>query len=267
MNFFDIIDYPFMLRALSGGVILAILLGSLGIFVGIRKMAFFADGIAHASLAGIAIGILAGIFPLGIAILWGLLVAVAIFILERKTHLSSDTLIGILFTGSMALGVVLMSITKGYQPELISFLFGNILSVTTTDLWIIFVLGALILSWLVHARRSLLFISLSEESAKVHGIKVDWNLFIFYLALALSVVLSVKIFGIVLVAALLILPSALARLFAVSFRNYFWMSIIFSELVVLSGLITSFIYDIPSGATIVLVGTVLFMLSSFVKTT
>ncbi|MFH2062928.1 MAG: metal ABC transporter permease [bacterium] len=258
----ELLTYPFMQRALLAGAMLALLLSTLGIFVTVRRMSFFGDGIAHASLAGIAIAILAGVSPLPVALAWAVAVALAVWWLERSTRLSSDTLIGILFTASMALGVVLMSFTNGYQPELVSFLFGSILAVRPTDLTYIMSIGSAVLIWLLLSLRQLTYMSLSEDQAKVSGLPVRIQTVTLYVALALATVLGVKILGIVLVSALLILPPAISRLLSSTFRGHLLMSVAMAELMVLLGLSLSFRYDLPSGATIILAGTAMFVLAA-----
>jgi len=258
----EMLQFPFRQRALIAGAMLALLLSILGIFVTVRRMAFFGDGIAHASLAGIAIAILVGVSPLPVALAWAAAVALAVWWLERSTRLSSDTLIGILFTASMALGVVLMSFTRGYQPELVSFLFGSILSVRSIDLTYILAIGAVILTWLLLSFRHLTYMSLSEDQAIVSGIPVRLQTVILYVALALATVLGVKILGIILVSALLILPPAASRLLSSNFRGHVVMSVVMSELMVLLGLAVSCLYDLPSGATIILTGTAIFLLTA-----
>ncbi|HCC21986.1 TPA: manganese transporter [Candidatus Uhrbacteria bacterium] len=260
MLLLEILHFPFMQRALLAGAMLALILSILGIFVTVRRMAFFGDGIAHASLAGIAIALLVGVSPLPIALAWAAVVALAVWWLERSTKLSSDTLIGILFTASMALGVVLMSFTRGYQPELVSFLFGSILSVRAIDLTYILIIGVIILAWLLLSFRQLTYMSLSEDQAIVSGVPVRLQTIILYVALALATVLGVKILGIILVSALLILPPAASRLLSSNFRGHIVMSIVMSELMVLLGLSISYLYDLPSGATIILTGTSIFLL-------
>ena len=260
MLLLEILHFPFMQRALLAGAMLALILSILGIFVTVRRMAVFGDGIAHASLAGIAIALLVGVSPLPIALAWAAVVALAVWWLERSTKLSSDTLIGILFTASMALGVVLMSFTRGYQPELVSFLFGSILSVRAIDLTYILIIGVIILAWLLLSFRQLTYMSLSEDQAIVSGVPVRLQTIILYVALALATVLGVKILGIILVSALLILPPAASRLLSSNFRGHIVMSIVMSELMVLLGLSISYLYDLPSGATIILTGTSIFLL-------
>lgn len=254
-----------MQRALIAGAILGVLLASLGVIATLRKMAFFGEGIAHASLAGISIAIIAGSSPLLIALLWAIGIALLIFYFERSTKLPSDTVIGILFTASMALGVIIMSFTQGYQPELLTFLFGSILTVTTGDVIVISIVGTIIMIWFLAFIKQITFMSLSEESAQVSGIKTKIHTLLFYVALAIATVLGVKILGIILVSALIVLPPATSRMLSHSFSSYFAISIIVSEIVMISGLIFSYIFDLPSGATIVLTGTMLFLIAALMR--
>lgn len=258
----EMFSYPFMQRAFVSGALLGVLLAALGVFVTVRKMSFFGDGIAHSSLAGIAVAMLAGLAPLPVALVWALLVALLIWRLERSTRLPSDTLIGVFFTASMALGVVLMSFTRGYQPELLSFLFGSILTIQPGDLLVTAALSLVIMGWLILSFRSLTYMSLVEDSAAVAGTDVRGQTAALYVALALATVLGVKILGVILVSALIILPTASGRMLASSFRTYVAGSLLLSEVMILTGLTVSYRYDLPSGATIVLVGTLIFFLAA-----
>jgi len=256
----DLLQFPFLQRAVMASVMIAPMLASLGVFVTLRGMALFGEGIAHASLAGIAIAVLAGVAPLPVALAWAIFVALALFWFERKTRLSSDTLIGIAFTASMALGVVLMSLTKGYQPELITYLFGNILAIGMADVYAIaglfFVMGI----WLLKVFRPLTLLSLSEETAAVAGIRTQRHTLVLYVMLAIATVLGVKILGIILISALLIIPPASSRLMTGTFKSYFFVAVALSEVAVLAGLYLSYQFNLPSGASIVLVSTALFFL-------
>jgi len=262
MALLQMFSYPFMQRAFLAGAMLAVLLAGLGIFVTLRRMAFFGDGIAHSSLAGIAIAVLAGLAPLPVALVWAVIVALFIFWFERSTKLASDTLIGIFFTASMALGVVLMSFTHGYQPELVSYLFGSILSIQAGDLAIIACLTLAIGGWLIAASRSLIYMSLAPEPAEVAGVPVNRNTLILYVGLAAATVLGVKILGIILISALLVLPSAAGLMLTSSFRGYLFLSLLIAEVMMFAGLALSFLYDLPSGATVILLGTALFFLAA-----
>ena len=261
----EILAAPFMVRALLSGILLAPVMAALGIFATLRKMSFFGDGIAHASLAGIAIAIVAGFSPLPVALAWSLLVALLVFRLERTTKLPSDTLIGILFTASLSIGVIIMSFTHGYQPELVTYMFGSILAIKNSDLTIIAVAAVILLAWIKSSSRQLTYMSLSQESAEVSGVRTERLTAMLYIALAVAIVLGVKILGIILVSALLILPPATARLLTRTFKGYAMLSIALSELTMLTGLVFSYIFDLPSGATIVLSGAALFFLAAITR--
>lgn len=256
---FDILSYPFMQRAILAGVVLAALLAWMGVFVIMKKMSFFSDGIAHASLAGIAVGVLAGIHPLTTALLFSVVFSLIIYVLEKKTTLSSDAIIGMLFTSGMALGVVLISLKGGYQPDLVSFLFGNILAIKSTDLIIISLLSALIIIFLIYNHKNITLMAFDTDTAYMAGIKVDALQITFYIMMAVSVVLGLKILGIILVSALIIIPASTAKLLSRSFKGLIVQSIIISEAVVLVGITLSYYFDSPTGPVIVLVGTGVFL--------
>lgn len=266
MILLELFSYPFMQRALLAGLVLGLLIPAIGVIASLRKMTFFGEGVAHASLAGVAIAILAGLAPLPAAIIWSLLFATFIFVLERSTRLPTDTLIGILFTASMALGVIIIQALPGYQPELLSYLFGSILTIKTSDLLIISLTALPILIWLWRFLPSLTYTALSEECAAVSGINTKLQSYLFYLALAVTAVLGVKILGIILVPALLVLPTATSRLLTRNFRQYVILSIILGEFFIFLGLVFSFFLDTPSGATIVLTATAGFLLATLTQT-
>jgi ABC-type Mn2+/Zn2+ transport system permease subunit len=261
----DLFLYPFMQRAFLAGAMIAAVLACLGVFVTLRRMAFFGDGVAHASLAGIAIALLAGVSPLPIAMVWAVGIAVYIWRLERSTRLPPDTVVGIFFTASMALGVIIMSFTNGYQPDLISYLFGSILSIRNSDVVFIAMVTVSILAWVAVTYKQLVLMSLSEETAAVAGVSIAKQTLALYVTLAIATVLGVKILGIVLVSALLILPPATSRLFTKNFKDFFSWSVFVAEIMVLCGLAASYQFDLPSGASIVLVGTIIFFLVAWLK--
>jgi len=242
------------------GIFLAVLLGFLGVFAVLKKMSFFGDGIAHASLAGIAIGLIASWNPLWTAIIYAVVIAILIYFLEKRTKLSVDAIIGILFTASLAIGVILISTQKGYQPELISFLFGNILSVSLYELIVMIVFSVFIVLFLAIFYKKLSLIAFDKEGAYLAGINVGLFEILFNIFLAIAIVLGVKILGIILVSALLIIPASIGKIISKSFRGLVFWSIIVGEVTVILGLILSYIFDLPSGAVIVLCGAVIFVL-------
>lgn len=261
----DLFSLPFMQRAIIAGVVLGFVLAFLGVFVTLKRMSFLGDGLAHATLAGVALGILVGVNPLWFALLVSILAVTAIYFLERKTNISSDAIIGLIFTSGMALGVVLLALKPGFQPDLISFLFGNILTINSTDLVFISVFSILIIAFLVAFYKSLTLLILDRESASLLKRNIDFLEFLFYIFLSIAIVLGIKMLGIILISALLIIPTSIAKIFSRSFRSLIVNSIVMSELIVLLGLLFSYFFDLPTGAVIILVGMVIFFVTIFVK--
>lgn len=255
-----------MIRALVSGAFISVLLGWLGSFVVTRRMSFIGDGIAHASLAGIALALLLGWAPIPVAVAMAALMAALIYFLEKKTELSGDMAIAIIFTTGMAIGVILLHFYQGYQPELISYLFGNILTINTYDMWNIILIGTVILACLAIFYRRILFSTFDPVGSYLAGIRPWIYDLLLYVSVAVAIVLSIKLVGIILVSALLVTPSAIAKLFSRSFKGFVVLSASLSAVIVLLGLVCSYIFNLPSGATIVLSGTVLFLLSLAFKT-
>lgn len=253
-------EFPFMQRALIAGIALGLVLPFLGVFVTLRRMSFFGDGIAHATLAGIAIGIAAGLSPFAMALCIGILFGIAVFLLERKTNISSDALIGVLFAGGLAFGIVLISRQRGYQPELLSFLFGSILSIGVQDLVLITAVAAVIFVFLVKVLRQFTLLALDRDAAWLSGVRTELMDFMFYVTVSVTIVLGVKLLGIILVSALLIIPPTIAKMIVPSFRALVIGSIVAGEVLIVAGLMLSYLLDTPSGATIVLAGVVAFFL-------
>lgn len=256
----EIFAFPFMQRALIAGIFLGALLAVLGIFVVLKRMAFFSDGIAHASLAGVAIGVLAEINPLLVAIGFAAGIGAAISWLERKTRIATDAIIGLMFTSGMALGVILLALKKGYQPELVSFLFGNILSLSWNEIIIIVLFTLVMVIFLLSQYKKIALMILNRDIAYVNGIPTAVYETLLYVMIAISVVLGIKLLGIVLVSALLIIPVSTAKLFATSFKQLIIWSVAISECIVLIGMILSVILNLPTGAVMVLCGTILFFI-------
>jgi zinc transport system permease protein len=256
----ELLSQPFVQRAMLAGIFSGALLAILGIFVALRKMAFFSDGIAHTSLAGVAVALLLGQQPLVWAVGVGVVFAVLIYLLEKKTDIAPDSLIGILFTSSLALGVVLMHFKHGYQPDLLSFLFGNILTIRSSELRVIVPVSAAIGFFIVASYRKYLFICLNEELSRIAGMWPELHKIGLYIMLAVASILAIKMFGIILVSALLILPVSFGKLFAGSAKSLLAISIIYAEAVVVAGMLLSLVLDLPTGATIVLTGTAVFII-------
>jgi zinc transport system permease protein len=257
----ELLQLPFMQRAILAGVVLGVLLAYLGIFVTLQKMAFFSDGIAHAALAGAAIGLLTSFSPLLSALIFSMFLAGLIYWLEKKSSLSSDSIIGILFTSGMALGIILISLRRGYQPELLGYLFGNILAIRRQDLILIVVLSLLIMAFILSQKRKLTLLALDREMAYMAGINPDFYQLLLYIMLAAALVLGIRVLGIILVSAILIIPVSAARLLSRSFKSLVLWTVLISEGVMIGGLLLSYYLNLPSGAVIVLTGSMFFALA------
>ncbi|MHB8867765.1 MAG: metal ABC transporter permease [Thermoleophilia bacterium] len=253
------LQYPFMQRALAAGLVIGFLCAVVGVYVTLRSMSFFSDAISHSALAGIALGVLLGIDPVIAAVVFCVVVAVGITFLTLQTELTSDTVIGVFFSGSMALGVLLIGMQKGYQTDLLSYLFGDVLAVSTLDVVLSLGLASLVLAVVFSRSTLLLKIAFNRDLAAVEGVRVRaWD-YVFMSLLALTVAVSVKIVGIVLVSALIIVPAAAARNLAPDFRRMMGLSVAFGVIGALLGLIASFYLDTASGPTMVVVVVLIFV--------
>lgn len=257
----QLLALPFMQRALLAGLLLGALLALLGIFVVLRRMAFFSDGIAHASLAGVAVGVLTDANPLLTALGLSAVLAAGMAWLERRTKIASDAIVGLIFTAGMATGVILLSFKRGYQPELVSFLFGNILAIQWSELVLMAILAVIIIIFIFLKYKRLALMILNPEIAYLSGVAVTVYHTLLYITVAVAAVLGLKMLGIVLVSALLIVPVSTAKLFATSFRSLMVWSVVMAELAILVGLVASVYLNLPTGAVIVLVGIGFFALT------
>lgn len=261
----DAFMMPFMQRALIAGILIGLIASYFGVFIVQRRMSFLGDGLSHAAFGGIALGLLLRTEPLWLAVPFTILVALAITYLKEKTELGADTSIGIFFAVSVALGIIFISLKREYSVDVFSYLFGSILSVMSGDLWIAAILGVLTLLTLFLFWRRWAYATFDSELAKADKIKVLRDDFILSVFLAVTVVVSVKIVGIILIAAFLVIPAASARLVSSTFGIMTMLSVIFGVFSSIAGLIISYVFDIPSGATIILVQAFIFIVCTFLK--
>ncbi|MGE3539026.1 MAG: metal ABC transporter permease [Candidatus Tectimicrobiota bacterium] len=256
----EALAYPFMQRALLAGVLVGIITSLLGVLVVLRRAAFFGDAIAHAALTGVALGIVLGCDPLFGAMAVGIGIAVALHGVERRSHLPVDTVLGFVLPFFLALGVLILSLSPGYQPELVSFLFGSILTVSQESLWLIAGITLVVLLFLLRFRHQLIFVTFDEEAAQLAGIRVGLVLTSYYVLLALVIIASIRTVGTVLVTALLVIPAATAKLLAHSLRHMFLLTPVLGLVSVVGGMLLSYYLDLPSGPSIVVLAGLLFLL-------
>ncbi len=253
--------YAFMQRAFVAALAVGLLCSTMGTYVVLRKLSFIGDGIAHASFAGIVIAYLRGAnFYIGAAVV-AVVTAVGIGFVSRRGRISIDTTIGVLFTGMFALGVYLMSQQRSYAIDLQSFLFGDILSVQPQDLWLILALSAVVAATVVVMFRGLLYTSFDPVVAQASGIAAPSYEYALLVMLALTIVVALQAVGIVLVAALLVTPAAAAYQLTSRFAPMMMLAAVFGAASTVGGLYLSYYVRASSGATIVLLATILFFVA------
>ncbi len=251
----------FLLPALAAGIGIAILAGPLGSFVVWRKMAYFGDTLSHASLLGIALGFLFDINLNLALIICCMVLAVILVSLQKQKYVATDTLLGILAHSALSLGLVAVSFLDHVRIDLMSYLFGDLLAVTTADLmWIygggILVLGALIALW-----RPLLSMTINEDMAQVEGVNVDLMRLALMLMVGMVIAVAMKFVGALIITSLLIIPAATARRFSYSPEMMACMASVIGIIAVFIGLAMSWHYDTPAGPSVVVAAAAMFMLS------
>ncbi|MCD4786047.1 MAG: metal ABC transporter permease [Candidatus Eremiobacteraeota bacterium] len=254
----SILKYQFMQNALMAGLVVGVLCSVLSVFVVLRRMAFIGQGIAHAAFGGIALALLFNLDLYITTTVFCVIIAVLIGITSRKGKLSEDSSIGLFLTTSMALGVILLKLRKEYTTDLMGYLFGNILAVSRTDVIRLFVLGIIVLGFVIYYYRQLQFFTFDEEMAQVSNIPVKFLYYALLVILAVVIVLSVQIVGIILVSAFLIIPATVALLIGRHFLQVMLISIVVGVTSTLSGLTFSYYAGMPSGAIIVVTMFVIF---------
>lgn len=250
----------FLLLALIGGIGIAAVMGPLGVFVVWRRMAYFGDTLAHSALLGIALGFLLGVnLTLGVVVVC-VAMAVLLVLLRRRQPLAEDTLLGILAHSSLALGLIAISLQHTLRVDLVTYLFGDVLSISTTDVLWIYGVGAFVILVMLLLWRPLIAITVHEDLARVEGIKVLRTQLCFMLLIAGVIALAMKVVGILLVTSLLIIPAAAARRFARTPEQMAVLASVIGCLSVAFGLEGSLLWDLPSGPAIVAAATGLFAL-------
>ncbi|HOC90041.1 MAG TPA: metal ABC transporter permease [bacterium] len=259
----EILTFGFMQRALLSATIIGTVCAIIGVYVVLRGMAFIGAGIAHASFGGVALGITLGVNPLLTTILFCLATAWSIAFLSEGRKVSEDSAVGIFFASSMAFGVLLIGLMKGYQADLFGYLFGNILAVSPADLWSSLAIGALVILLVWFFFKEFLLFTFDPEMARVTGLPVKALNLLMMSMIAVTIVISIKSVGIVLVSALIVTPAASAYLLSDDFKKMMLLSIILGVGSTWTGLLLSVWLNLASGATIVMVATVIFFICYF----
>jgi zinc transport system permease protein len=261
----DFLALAFLQRALVAGILVSLLCGVLSIFVILRRMAFIGVGISHSAFGGVTLGFLLGVEPLYTGIGFAVLVALLIEWAQTRTLVEEDTAIGIFFAASMALGVVFLHLSRTYNVDVFGFLFGNILAIGPRQLMAIAAVTVGVLALILAFFKEIVFLSFDEEMAWVSGVPVRPLRYLFLILMALVVIVTIYLVGIILVSALLVIPGAIAQNLGKQLRGMLWVSAGVAVGSAVGGLILSYAIDFPSGATVVLVLALLYLVTSLLR--
>lgn len=257
----------FIINALLAGIAVALVAGPLGCVVVWRRMAYFGDTLAHSSLLGVALAVSAELVPIMGVVFIGAMLAALLFWLEQRRELSVDTLLGILSHSALALGLIVFSLIQTRVPgiDLMAYLFGDILAVNQTEIVWMYVGSVFILSVFAWLWRALISVSVNEDMARTDGIHVSRVRFVFMLLLAMVIAAAIKVVGILLITALLIIPAASARAFSSTPLQMVVLSTMIAVIAVVVGLSASFYQDLPAGPAIVVAAAIGFFMTRLTR--
>jgi len=255
----EILALEFMQRAILAGLILSVVCSVVSVYVVLKGLSFIGVGIAHSAFGGVALGALLGLNPIGTAMVFSVGVAWLIGLASKRGQLSEDATIGIFFPVAMAFGVICIGFQEGYTVDLFSYLFGSILAVGRQDLWLISLLGLLVLFFIAGFFKELLFFIFDEELARVNGIPVTFIFYMLLTLIAITVVVSIKIVGIILVSSLLVIPGSASYLLTHRFNWMMVYSVLIGTGSTMVGLAISYKFDLAAGATIVITSAFVFL--------
>lgn len=265
MDIIDLFSHGFIQRALIAGSFIAILCSTLGVFLVLRRLSLIGDGLAHVAFGSVAIGLLLRVYPVYVAIPVVMLSSLGILKLIEKARLYGDAAIGIVSSLGIAVGILLASVAGGFNVDLFSYLFGNILAISNVEVVTSIILSVMLILIILLFYQELLSITFDEESAKASGVKTKTINTILVLLTSLTVVLAMRIVGIMLISALLIIPSVTALQIAKGFKITMVIASIVGVLSVILGIFISFVINLPTGATIVILNFIFFAIAFVCK--
>jgi len=260
-----VLGYEFMQHALAAAVLAGIACGVVGTYVVVRRMVFVSGGISHATFGGVGLALWLGFNPILGAVAFALAAAMGMGVVTRRTRLSEDASIGVLWVTGMALGVIFAGLAAGYTPDLFSYLFGNILTVLASELQLMLVLDGVIVATVLAFYKEFQAISFDEEFSRVAGVPAGALQLVLLALIALTIVTVIRVVGIVLVIALITIPPSIARQYTTTLSGMMRLSMVLGVALSVCGIALSYVLDVPSGATIVLLGGVVLALVLLAK--
>ncbi len=261
----EVLQYSFMQNAILASVLAALVCGLVGSFIVVRRMVFVSGGITHASFGGIGLGLYFGINPFASAAVFAVGSALAVRRLSRTGQIREDAAIAAIWAFGMAIGTLFMTLTPGYNTGLSSFLFGNILLVSSGDLYALSILALLVVTLFILAYRPILYVAFDSDFAHSRGINSKLIDYIMTIVTALSIVMSIRMVGIMLLLSLLTLPQSIMNLFSSNWLHMLIGSTLIALVVLLLGIWLSYILAVPSGASVILLLCLFFVIAKLTK--
>lgn len=258
-DFFNLLQLPFMQRAIVGSVLMGLLGGLLGSFVTLRQLSFFSHAVGHAALVGVVLGVLLDLNPTWTLLPFTLAFGLLVLYLIDKTDLASDSVFSIALSAALAIGMILTRFIPNYRGNLMGVLFGDILAVSQTDLILILLLLVASAVFLLSTLRQQILLTLNPSVAKVQGIPVQLHRYVFVVLLSLAVAVAIKAVGILLVNAFLVIPAATAKLIGQRFDRFLAMSVMLGAFSSIAGMVLSGVFNFASGPSIVVAQFLLFL--------
>ncbi|MEO9277075.1 MAG: metal ABC transporter permease [Nitrososphaera sp.] len=262
---FEILTYGFMQRALVTGIAISLMCSVVGLFLVLRRYSLFGDALAHAAFGGIAAGLYLGIYPLWTAFVVTISSALGLTSIKQRFQISGDSIVAILLSAGLAMGVILISLAKGFTVDIFSFLFGSILLVSLQNTLLILGLSGTILVIILLLYRQLVYATFNEEQAKVSGIRVDKLNYLLVVISAITVVSSMQLVGILLTSSLIVVPNVTAVLFSRGFKQTAILSMVFAVFSAITGILTSYVFNVAPSGMIVLISILIFGTSLAIK--
>lgn len=257
----NLLEYTFFQHALLGSLLASIACGIIGTYIVTRRLVFISGGITHASFGGIGLGLFAGISPLLSAAVFSVLSAFGVEWLSKRKDMREDSAIAVFWTLGMALGIMFSFLSPGFAPDLSAYLFGNILTITEVDLWLLGLLSVLLTGFFALYIRPIIYIAFDREFARSQKIPVAFFEYTLMMFIALTIVACLRMVGIVLAISLLTLPQMTANLFTHNFKKIIGLSVVIGFLSCLGGLFISYHWKVPSGASIIFFSILIYAVS------
>lgn len=256
----EMLSLAFMQRALLAGLVVAVVAPSIGLFLVLRRLALYGDALSHVTLTGVAAGMLTRTYPVATGLLFAVAASLGMDWLRQSYRKYSEMAVAIVLAGALALAVILLSLAAGSTGEMLAYLFGSIVTVSRTDVVVVSVLGAAVLGCLLLLYKELLATTFDEEYARVGGLPVRAVNLVFYVLVALTVGLTMRVVGALLVSSLMVVPVGAALQVARSFRGALALSVGFGVVSVLAGLTLAYVLDLAPGGTVVFTAVVILLL-------